>query len=47
MGCDEGGFKTSGGLFFLFERCPMRPVRRSGVCENKNGSDCRLYARYA
>lgn len=44
MGCDEGGFKTSGGLFFLFERCPMRPVRES---ENKNGSDRRLYARYA
>lgn len=44
MGCDEGGFKTSGGLFFLFERCPMRPVEWK---ENKNGSDCRLYARYA
>lgn len=40
MGCDEGGFVS------LFERCPMRPVRES-VCENKNGSDCRLYARYA
>lgn len=42
MGCDEGGFVS------LFERCPMRPEREC-VCENENenGSDCRLYARYA
>lgn len=46
MGCDEGGFKTSGGLFFLFERCPLGAVRES-ECENENGSDCHLYARYA
>lgn len=40
MGCDEGGFVS------LFERCPMGAVRER-VSENENGSDCRLYARYA
>lgn len=40
MGCDERRFGLS------FKRCPMGAVRES-VCENENGSDCRLYARYA